>query len=94
MSTNYTVLLFYITVEAATGVFWKKMLFKNSCFEICQVKFLVNTFRDVRFQDSCSLITSFSGCLRIIKEKRFSSFDFFTTELFTQAHTYIPFYFV
>ena len=41
MSTNYTILLFYITAEAATGsILGKKMLFKNSCSEICRVKVL------------------------------------------------------
>ena len=41
MSTNYTKLLFYITAEAATrGILEKKIIFRNSCSVICQVKVL------------------------------------------------------
>ena len=39
MSTNYIILMFYITVEAAAGgVLEKKVLSENNCPEICRVE--------------------------------------------------------
>ena len=67
---NYTILLFYMTVEAVTGgILGKKILFKNSCFEICLVKIIINTFKEVSFSVKLQACDRFQWLLTDYKRK-------------------------